>query len=64
MIAMVQAKSKKYEYVHVSRSYVMRKVSKHNASFIPTSSGVPSNALLAEDGSPILNEDGSYILTE
>ena len=32
--------------------------------FTITESGVPSNALLAEDGSPILNEDGSYILVE
>lgn len=29
-----------------------------------TGSGPPSNALLAENGTPILNEDGHYLLTE
>ena len=44
---------------HVSNN----RVAKHSFEYF-ASSGIPSNALLAEDGTPILNEDGSYILVE
>jgi hypothetical protein len=32
--------------------------------FIGGEDGVPSDAILAEDGTPILDEDGGYIVQE
>lgn len=35
-----------------------------NIVLVPSPSEVPANALLLEDGTPILLEDGNYLLSE
>lgn len=56
----VSSIGKHYVYAKINRSINVAKI-----VFFPVSdSTVPSNALLNEDGTPILTEDGQYILVE